>query len=304
MDPQTDQGAAQPVWALARSQHWVLAREQLLALGVHPDAIKHRVATGRLHPVHAGVYAVGRRELSREGQLMAAVLACGQGAMLSHRSAAELWGIAGRAAFEVTVPAVRKPRRPGIRVHRRVLDPAHTTRRRNIPITSITCTLVDLAPYLSKDHLERAVNEADRLDLINPEQLRKALEGFAGHLGVAKLRTLLDRLTFTLTDSALERRFKPIARAAGLPLPKTRTWVNGFLVDFYWPDLGLVVETDGLRYHRTPSQQTKALRRDQAHYASGLLPLRFSHAQIRWEPDYVAEMLRRAVNRRSFTGPR
>lgn len=298
MGYQTDQGVARSVWALARSQHWVIAREQLLAAGVHPQAVKHRVAVGRLHPVHSGVYAVGRRDLSRNGALMAAVLACGAGAALSHRSAAELWGIGPRAAFEVTVPAGRKPRRPGIRVHRRVLDPAQTTRRRNTPTTSITCTLVDLASHLPKDHLERAVNEADRLDLIDPEELRKALEAFAGQTGVAKLRTLLDRLTFTLTDSALERRFKPIGRSAGLPQPLTQQRVNGFRVDFYWPDLGLVVETDGLRYHRTPSQQTRTLRRDQAHYASGLLPLRFSHAQIRWEPDYVAAMLRRAVSRR------
>jgi len=134
MDPQRTQDGYRAVWSLARAQHWVLTRQQLLAFGVRPDAIKHRVASGRLHPVHGGVYAVGRRELSRLGQLMAAALACGEGAVLSHRCAAELWGIGPRAAFEVTVPAGRTPKRPGIKVRRRDLDPEHITRRQNLPL--------------------------------------------------------------------------------------------------------------------------------------------------------------------------
>jgi len=216
MGYQRTQGGAGAVWRLARSQHWVASRGQLMNLGVHPQAIKHRVASGRLHPVHAGVYALGRRDLSREGQLTAAVLACGEGAVLSHRCALELWGVGPQAAFEVTVPSGRTPRRPGIRVHRRDLDPEHITRPQNIPVTSIACTLVDCSPLLPRDHLERAVNGTDRLDLTYPEGLRAALEGFAGQIGVRTLRTLLDRLTFTLTDSQLERRFKPIAKAPGL----------------------------------------------------------------------------------------
>lgn len=101
------------------------------------------------------------------------------------------------------------------------------------------------------------------------------------------LRETLDRRTFTLTDSELERRFLPLARRAGLPAPQTQAWVNGFKVDFYWPELGLVVETDGLRYHRTPAQQARDRVRDQAHAAAGLACLRFTHAQIRFEPDHV-----------------
>ncbi len=112
---------------------------------------------------------------------------------------------------------------------------------------------------------------------------------------MAKLRTLLDRRAFTLTDSALERRFKPIARAAGLPEPFTQQWVNGFRVDFFWPDLGLVVEIDGLRYHRTPAQQARAHVRDQTHLASGRLPLRFTHAQVTYERAYVEDTLRKMV---------
>ncbi len=115
--------------------------------------------------------------------------------------------------------------------------------------------------------------------------------------GCAVVRRLLDRRTFLLTDSELERGFARIIRRADLPPPLTQQWVNGFRVDFYWPDLGLVVETDGLRYHRTPSEQAKDRLRDQAHTAAGLTPLRFTHAQIRYEPEAVSAT-RRAVAER------
>ncbi|MEX2253245.1 MAG: DUF559 domain-containing protein [Thermoleophilaceae bacterium] len=139
--------------------------------------------------------------------------------------------------------------------------------------------------------LEAAINEADKLDLIDPETLRQSLGRFAGYPGVVALRELLDHRSFTLTDSELERRFLPIARAAGLPEPLTRQWVEGFRVDFFWPRLGLIVETDGLRYHRTPAQQTRDRRRDQAHVAAGLTTLRFTHAQVRYEPEHVKATL-------------
>ena len=292
MDPQKTQNAGRAVWGLARRQHYVVTRRQLIGLGVHPDAIKHRLASGPLHPVHAGVYAVGRRELARLGELVAAVLACGDGAVLGHAAAGELWGIVPRGRLEVIVPPGRSPRRPGIIVHRTALAAAHIARRHSVPVTTPTRTLIDVAPYLQGDLLERAVNEADRLDLIDPERLRESLKELTGTRGVAKLRSLLDRRTFTLTDSALERSFKPIARTAGLPQPLTQQWVNGFRVDFFWPQLGLVVETDGLRYHRTAAQQSRAHLRDQAHLAAGLQPLRFTHAQVAYDKPHVEAMLR------------
>ena len=275
----------------------MVSRAQLIGLGMHPKAIEHRLKTGRLHALHRGVYAVGRREVPREGALLAAVLACGPDAVLSHRSAAELWDIRGRVggAVEVTAPTERQ--RPGLVVHRRRLGKRDTTVRHGIPVTTPARTLLDISPHLTTKQLERAVNEADRLDLIDPERLRERLEEHQGTRGVAKLRTLLDRHTFTLTDSALEIAFKPIARAAGLPEPLTQQRVNGFRVDFYWPDLGLVVETDGLRYHRTPAQQAAAHVRDQTHHASGLLPLRFTHAQVAFDRPYVEETLRRTAAR-------
>jgi very-short-patch-repair endonuclease/predicted transcriptional regulator of viral defense system len=281
------------VLELAAGQHGVVTRAQLLGLGLSAHAIEHRLRRGRLHAVARGVYAVGRPQLTRHGGLVAAVLGCGADAALSHSSAAELLGIRKRhgGPIEVTIPAGAMRTRPGVRVHRRALEPSERTRRHAIPVTTPVRTLVDLAHRLSAGELERAVNEADRLDLIDPERLRAALGALGGRQGVAKLRALLDRHTFTLTDSELERRFLPIVRAAGLPSPLAQQRVNGFRVDFYWPDLGLVVETDGLRYHRTPAQQATDRRRDQAHAAAGLTTLRFTHAQVAHEAGYVGSVL-------------
>jgi very-short-patch-repair endonuclease len=158
-------------------------------------------------------------------------------------------------------------------------------------------TLVALASRLRSNALEAAVNEADKLDLADPETVRTDIERYRGRPGVARLRRVLDRKTFTLTDSGLERRFLPLVRRAGLPLPLTGQRVNGFKVDFYWPGLGLVVETDGLRYHRTPAQQARDRIRDQRHTAGGLTALRFTHAQVAYEPEHVVATLR-AVARR------
>lgn len=253
---------------------------------------------GRLHHLYRGVYAVGRPELTGPGKWMAAVLACGPGAVLSHESAAALWGIRSSVELEVSVPARRRPRRGGIAVHRRPgLVAGDVTRHMMIPVTTVVRTLVDLAPRLTRDAREAAINEADKRGLIDPEGLRSALTPLAGQPGVATLRETLDRRTFTLTDTQLERRFLPIASEAGLPRPRTRCYVNGFKVDFYWPDLGLVVETDGLRYHRTPAAQARDRLRDQTHAAAGLTPLRFTRAQVRFEPSHVRAILTAVVAR-------
>ncbi len=230
---------------------------------------------------------------------MAAVLACGDGAMLSHGSAAALLRIGEErnGEIEVSVELPRAPRVRGIRVHRRgALTEADLRIENGIPLTSPIRTLIDLARRLRTPQLERAINEADKLDLVDPETLRAALDAHAGQPGVGIVRKLLARSTFTLTDSELERRFIPIARAAGLPPPLTQQRVNGFKVDFYWPDLGLVVETDGLRYHRTPTQQARDTLRDHAHTAAGITRLRFTHAQIRYQPRYVHRILRRITS--------
>jgi very-short-patch-repair endonuclease len=290
---------AQPLageaWALAERQHWAIARRQLLGLRFSDPAIRHRIAKGRLHPIWPGVYAVGRPRLSRQGLWMAAVLACGPQAFLSHESAAALLEIIPGAPWpaHVSVPGGRCPRGgTGIRVHRRHGPTgADVTEHAGIPVTSPALTLLDVAPRLSREQLERAIGEADKRDLIDPESLRDELERFAGRQGIAALRRTLDRHAFVLTDSELERRFVPLARQAGLPLPLTQQDLGGFRVDFYWPDLGLVVETDGLRYHRTPAQQARDRLRDQAHAAAGLTPLRFTRAQVTYEPEHVRRTL-------------
>jgi hypothetical protein len=170
-------------WPLARRQHAVVSREQLLERGFGPQAIKHRVRTGRLHPKGRGVYAVGRPELTRHGEWMAAVLGCGPEAALSHAGAGALWGIVAddpRAPIEVCVPRHVYRDRPGIVVHRAQRE---ITRRDEIPLTSPTCTLVDLAVTLGDDQLERAVNEADPRDLVDPETLRRASTSCPGGPG-------------------------------------------------------------------------------------------------------------------------
>jgi very-short-patch-repair endonuclease len=229
---------------------------------------------------------------------MAAVLACGARAVLSHLSGAALWGIlAGQSSqIDVSVGRHTSLRRPGIRVRdRAALLARSVTTHRNIPVTTPIQTLIDLGGEMSPYGLERAVNEADKLDLVDPEALRAALEDHAGEPGVRSLRELLDRRTFRLSDSDLEVRFRRLAEAAGLPPLLTKHPLNGFEVDFYWPDLGLVVETDGFRYHRTASAQSRDALRDQTHTAAGLTTLRFSHHQVRHEPRRVAAVLKRTV---------
>jgi hypothetical protein len=230
---------------------------------------------------------------------MAAVLSCGPGAVLSHASAAELWGIGGRAAeIEVSIPRSSHPARPGVRIHRRpILQEADVTTHHGIPVTTPVRTMIDIAIRFDRRGLERMINEADRLDLVDPETLYNTLSAYPGQKGVGRLADLLGDWKFRLTDSELERRFLPLAASAGLPPPLTQQKLNGFRVDFYWPDLRLVVETDGLRYHRTPAQQNRDRLRDQTHTAAGLTPLRFSHSQIRYEPQRVAAVLRTVAGR-------
>lgn len=231
---------------------------------------------------------------------MAAVLACGGIALLSHQSAAELWEIRERRSgpIEVTLLGAAKRRNRGLFIHRRiVLSLADRRARHGIPVTSPARTLADLALRLSEHDLEAAVNEADLRDLIDPGRLRRELEEMRGQDGVSELVRLLDRQVFRLTDSELERIFLRLVRSRGLPIPQTRVLVNGFRVDFFWPDFGLVVEADGLRYHRTPAQQARDRRRDQVHAAAGLTTLRFTHGQIQFEPSSVREVLFRVIAR-------
>ncbi len=290
-------------WRLARTQHGVVSRTQLLALGFTKKGIEHRVRSGRLHWITRGVYAVGRRDLSREGRWIAAILAVEpdvslerSAAALSHGSAAALWsiGVERRGRIDLSVRRRCEHHRRGLRVHSRPSLPATSlTTERGIPVTTPIQTLIDLATELPLGKLERAVNQADKHDRVDPETLRAALDSHAGEPGAKRLRALLDRDTFVLTDDELERFFLPIAKAAGLSVPLTKQIVNEFEVDFHWPLLDFVVEADGLRYHRTAAAQAKDARRDQAHTAAGTARLRFTHWQVAREPAYVRAILTR-----------
>jgi very-short-patch-repair endonuclease len=286
--------------ARAAKQHGVVLRRQLLDIGFTPSAIRHRISRGDLHPMWRGVYAVGRPDVDRCGRWVAATLICGPAAALSHESAAELWQLRriGAGPIHVSAPLSDNHRREGIALHRRTALVAHDfTRRLGIPVTSPVCTLVDLADRLPRDPLEAAVIEADKRGLVDPDQLRRALDAIRPRPGLALLRAVLDRETLALTDSDLERRFLPLVRRAGLSPPLTQQTVNGFRVDFHWPQLGLIVETDGLTYHRTPAQQARDRVRDQAHTAAGLTTLRFTHAQVAYQAGRVESVLRAVTQR-------
>lgn len=299
-EEQHEKSRSARAWELAKAQHGVLARRQLLGLGFSASAIRHRLESGRLWPLTRGIYSVGPPRGTREQRWSAAVLACGDGAMLSHRSAAALWGVGEELAgrIDVTVRGRNDSRRAKVKVRSRPsLRAVDVVERDEIPVTSIVQTLVDLATELTDSRMERAVNEADKHDLIDPEAMREALRERIGEPGVKRLAGLLDKRTFRLSDEELERRFRPIAAAAGFPVEETKAWVNGVEVDFHWPRLGLVVETDGLRYHRTPAAQSRDRVRDQTHTAAGLTQLRFTHWQVRHEPRYVEAILRRTASR-------
>jgi very-short-patch-repair endonuclease len=229
---------------------------------------------------------------------MAAVLSCGPNALLSHESAAALWGLEDRETrIVVSIPRPAQLRRTDIRVHRVVLPTTDATFHEAVPCTTPSRTLIDLAARFSPSRAEAAVNAADKLGLLDPEQLRRDLETRRQLRGLPALRHLLDRDTFRLTDSELERRFLRLVASAGLPVPQTGVHLNGFKVDFFWPELGLVVEADGLRYHRTAAQQARDRRRDHAHLAAGLTTIRFTHAQIAHEPASVIATLRALARR-------
>lgn len=292
----TRQPWEQSAWRLVWTQHGVVARSQLLALGMPAAAIRRRLDSGRLHQLHRGVYAVGRPEVGSLGSLMAAVLACSPNSQLSHRSGAALWGIRPQEGglIDVSIPPGSGRRRPGIKLHRRTLPPRRYVSR--IPVGNPVSILIDLAACLDDtEEVEAAVNEADHRKLIATHRLRTALDDQPRRPGVGALRELLDSQTFSRSQTALERRFLPIARGAGLPAPGSQVRLGKYRVDFQWPELGLVVETDSLTYHRTVAQQTTDMKRDQTHARAGLRTLRFNHRQVFHQPSYVREVLEDAV---------
>ena len=232
---------------LAARQHGVVSVAQLIRLGLRPSSIKHRVRIGRLHRVYRGVYAVGYKRLTLDGRYMAAVLACGERAVLSHRSAGDLWGLrTGGSRTEVTVPRGRHGPQ-GIQVHETRRIPPATTRD-NIPLTTLGRTLVDLADVVSRPRLERAFDDAERLQILDVN----AIHPIPGRMGTKAITALItERRIIPETKSELERRFAEFIREAGLPWPVFNTLVEEIEVDVLWRDQRLVVELDSWEYHRT-----------------------------------------------------
>jgi very-short-patch-repair endonuclease len=238
--------------------------------------------------------------VGERGRWMAAVLSCGEDALLSHRSAAALWGILRPfrgVDVEVVVPHGRRRGRLGIAVRQRGVTASARRVVDGIPVTDVVTTLVDLATCVGDALLLRAINQADHFDLIDAHELRSALDSLPRRSGLVRLRALLDEQGGGAADTLLELRFVRLVRAAGLPAPELQTKVDGWRVDFHWPDLGLIVETDGPRDHRTPGQQSRDRERDQDHAAAGLTTVRFTEAQVRHEPDRVRATLEAVITR-------
>ncbi len=283
---------------LAARQHGVVSRIQLRAAGLGDGAIGHRVRAGRLHPIHRAVYAVGHPLLSDRGRFLAAVLACGDGAVLSHRSAAALWGIQPLAprAVDVTIPVQSgRSQRRGVTVHRtRRLPPSEVRRKDGIPVTSPARTLVDLAEVVADRPLERALDEGERLGLIKPQAVQAAIEGNPGRIGAATLSSVLDRhrAGSTLTRSELEELFRALCEAHGLPRPAVNVRLGRFRPDFLWREQRLIVETDGTETHLTRAAFERDRIRDAELTAAGFRVVRFSYDRITREPAAVATTLR------------
>lgn len=275
-------------WAVAREQEGVISRLQLLAFGFTDEAIRHRLARGRLRRIYTGVYAVGQLPLTRRGEWVAAILACGETAALSHDSAAALWKLTKEPDGPIHVSVLSQRRsRKGIVIHRR--SALRSTTKDGIRVTTPVQTLIDVAGTWPQSQLEQAIGEADLRRLVGLRALRTAAAK-AGRSG-APLRSVIERLTFRVTQSELEREFLRLMARAGLPLPETQQRFGRTRVDFYWPELGLVVETDGARFHANAIQQTEDRRRDQAHIRAGRTPLRITHWQVFREPAETAALL-------------
>jgi hypothetical protein len=258
-------------------------------MGVGSRAIDHRVACERLHLVHRGVYAVGHRLLSRHGRWPAAVLACGPGAVLSHRSAAALWDIrsTGRVSVEVTSPKRLHPR-PGLHPHRAVLPADEITVHDTIPATTPARTLLDLAAVVPRQTLERALDEAEVLRLPGPHAL---LDRYPRRTGTRTLRTLvLDARSPTPTRSELEDRFLTFLDEWGFDRPGINTNIEEWEVDAVWHEARLIVELDGFATHGTRKAFERDRRRDRRLTASGWRVIRLTWRQLGEPAELAAEL--------------
>jgi very-short-patch-repair endonuclease len=287
---------------LAERQHGVVSLPQLRFAGLTKDAVGKRVAMGRLTRIHRAVYAVGHARLTQRGHWMAAVLAYGPKAVLSHRSAAALHGIRpdNRPKTDVTLPSRSAQSRPGIDVHRSTtLEAGDVTTVDGIPCTTLARTLLDLAEVVDTQALERAVGQADVLRTFDLRPVEEVLRRASGRRGATALRSVLgvyDRPT--LTDRELEELFLALCRKASLPRPEVNGWVAlgdgiAYKIDFLWRAERLAVETDGWGSHGTRQAFENDRRRDRNLSLAGWTVVRFTWRDVEREPDEVRAALTR-----------
>jgi very-short-patch-repair endonuclease len=291
-------GADRRVIALAARQHGLVTSKQLAAAGLGPRSIAHRVAQHRLRRYHRGVYLVASLPAPLTPQ-MAAVLACGDGAVLSHHAAAALWGIRKPqdGPIDVTVVGEGVRKRNGVRVHRaRHLDRRDRTTRDGIPVTAPARTLLDVAPLHPQSHLDRALEEAQVLRLATPRTIQAMLDRIPGHPGAGRLLAALKRQHDpSLTRSEAEARLLELIRKAELPPPQTNVRILGHEVDLVWHAARLIVEVDGFAFHSTRQAFERDRLRDGELQAAGYRVIRVTWRQAAGTPEAVVARLARAL---------
>jgi very-short-patch-repair endonuclease len=293
--------------ALASHQYGVVSRRQLVRLGYSEAAIDRMASSGRLQPVHRGAYAVGHARLSPHGRCLAAVLACGPRALLSHGSAAWLWDLSPTCPTpaHVTVPTHGRSR-ASIRLHHApALTDEDRTLREGIPVTALPRTLLDLASIAPR-RLERAIEHTEQLGLFDLRPVESLLARCAGHPGAGRLRHALDAYRGpTFTRSELERRFLRLVREAGLPPPSVNTFTAGYELDAYWPLERFAVELDGYEFHKTRAAFEHDRIRQEELKLAGIEMVRVTDRRIADDPEGVARRLKTLLaQRRLALAPR
>ncbi|HEX6780415.1 MAG TPA: type IV toxin-antitoxin system AbiEi family antitoxin domain-containing protein [Solirubrobacterales bacterium] len=285
---------------LARRQHGVVGRRQLLEAGWSEEEIEWRIGSGRLHRIHAAAYAVGHRDISRHGRWMAAVLASGPDAVLSHWSAAALWMIRPNSSSVIDVTDPVKSRTwDGIRRHHKALPPDEVTLEVGIPVTTVPRTIFDLAATEAAEVVESLIREMEFLELRDPLSLWDLVRRYPRRRGVARLRLALDRIKDEPVGRrrrGLEERFAPFLRRHDLPLPRFNDWIEAggkrFQVDCHWPGTDEIVELDGWQGHKTRTAFREDRARDRKLRAAGYGVTRLTWNQLEDEPEAVAADLR------------
>jgi predicted transcriptional regulator of viral defense system len=299
--------ADRAIGALAAEQYGVVSRRQLLAAGLTHAIVRRRVTNGRLIQIHRGVYAVGHDRLTLDGHWLAAVLAAGPGAVLSHREAAALHELrpSNRTTVDVTVAAQRRV--AGVRVHRvRALSEDDVTVVDGIPVTSVARTLVDLAAVVPTLALRKALEEAERshrLDVRGIEWILQRTRGRngPGHAAIRRALADLARTGTTVTRSVLEDRFLALLDAHSLPRPSANAWTEAMEVDAAWPAARLVVELDGWEGHSTRHAFQRDRTRSNDLQTEGWTILRFTHADVVHRADETAARVGRVLRRQAAT---